>query len=192
MAKRVARTTEGAPASILEKYKDFEGIAVIERRLKHPDLPGSLPIRLTDEPAYVEDPTGKKRKWYLRWINGSLEGRTSQVVDGMGYVPVKIAELRNAEGVTGLAKSDDGVVRRGDRGQEWLAKMPLEIYTAIKRAQQEQRDKRNRNAKLLKEDLANAAGSALGSEAGDMIHDEFDVSVTRHKSTYGQEFGEDA
>jgi hypothetical protein len=169
--------------SILEKYKDFEGINVIERRMQYPELPGSLPIRLKDEPTHLEDPLGNKRKWYLRWINGAEGGRTSMVTDVMGYRPVRIDELSDEKSVAGLATNTDGVVRRGDKGYEWLAKMPLELYNLIKSKQRDARAKRERNAKLVKEDLANLAGSELGSEAGDTVHDDFAVTVTRHKRT---------
>lgn len=193
----MARTTpKKAPAgpdtALLEKYKDFPGIAVLERRMESPDLPGSLPIRLKDEPAYLEDPQGKKRLWYLRWVNGGQEGRFSQVTDSMGYVPVRIEELQNRESVMGLAESKDGIVRRGDRGQEVLVKMPLELYTAIKRKQQDFRTRRSRNVKAMREDVANAAGRELGSQAGDMVHGEFSVEISRGtRTTLGAEMGDE-
>lgn len=195
MAKRPV-STRPAPAvdpTLLEQFKDFPGIKVIERRLQNPDLPGSLPIRLKDEPAHIDDPHGKKRLWYVRWINGGMDGRSSVVTDALGYVPVQIDELQNPNMLVGLQKqSADGIVRRGTNGNEWLAKMPLQLYNAIKAKQQEIRRKRERNAKLVKEDLANAAGREMGSEAGDTIHDEFSVEITRSKSTYGAELIDEA
>jgi hypothetical protein len=185
--KKETATERPSRASILEKYKDFAGLPVIERRLKHPELPGSLPIRLKDEPTHVQDPHGKKRTWYLRWINGTIDGRTSQITDVYGYAPVMFSDLQNPSAVSGLAPNTDGVVRRGDKGQEWLAKMPLDLYNEIKSRQREAREKRTRNTKLVKEDLANAAGGALGSEAGDTIHDDFNVTVTRHARTTAAE-----
>lgn len=194
----MARTTTAPlkPASpdvaLLEKYKEFPGIKVLERRLSSPDLPGTLPIRLSDEPAYLQDPQGTKRKWYLRWVNGAQDGRYSQVTDSMGYVPVKIEELQNREAIAGMAESKDGIVRRGDRGQEVLVKMPLEVHTLIKRKQQDLRTRRSRNAKAVREDIANVAGRELGSQAGDMVHDEFSVEITRGKrTTIGEELDGD-
>jgi hypothetical protein len=181
----------GTDAALLAKYKDFPGIKVLERRMDAPDLPGTLPIRLTDEPAYVQDPHGKKRRWYVRWIN-CVDGRYSQVTDAMGYVPVRVEELQNRESVIGLSDAKDGIVRRGDRGQEVLVKMPLEVYTRIKARQQELRTKRSRNAKAVREDLANIAGAQLGSHAGDMVHDEFSVEVKRgRRTTIGAELGDE-
>lgn len=192
---RTTTTTKAAPvsadAALLEKYKDFPGIAVLERRMDAPDLPGTLPIRLKDEPSHVQDPQGKKRIWYVRWIN-CVDGRYSQVTDAMGYVPVRVEELQNRESVIGLSDAKDGIVRRGDRGQEVLVKMPLEVYTRIKARQQELRTKRSRNAKAVREDLANIAGAQLGSQAGDMVHDEFSVEVKRgRRTTIGAELGDE-
>lgn len=189
MAKRTVGTVAtSADVALLEKYKDFKGIKVLERRLDHPDLPGSLPIRLNDEPEYIQDPEGKRRKWYLRWINGGEAGRFSQVTDAMGYVPVYRDELQNQDSVLGLAESKDGIVKRGDKGQEVLVKMPLELYNAIKSRQQQARTRRSRNAKLMKEDLANAAGRSLNSEAGDFVHDDMSLEVKRgRRTTLGDE-----
>lgn len=189
------RTSDGATgvnAALLEQFKDFKGISVIERRLQDPDLPGSVPIRLKDEPTYLEDARGKRRTWYLRWINAAEPGRFALVTDTMGYVPVRIEELQNPEGVMGLADSKDGLVRRGDRGSEVLVKMPLALYTAIKQRQEEARTRRARNVKAVREDLANLAGQQLGSEAGDMVHEDFTVEVKpQRRTTVGRELGVD-
>lgn len=185
-----------APVSLLEKYKDFPGIRAVQRRLEHPDHdPGSVAIRLNDEPSFLDDATGRKRKWYLRWVNSGEEGRWSLVTDVKGYVPVRLSELRSPDTVTGLHKlAEDGsdpIVRRGDRGQEVLVKMPLELYTYVKQKQEEARKRRARNARLVKEDLANAAGRDLGSEAGDTLHDDFSVSVKAARTSLQDELGAD-
>lgn len=196
---RPVAVAKAISAELLEKYKDFPGIRVIERRLENPDLPGSLPIRLKDEPDFISDPKGARRVWYVRWINTIQEGRWSQVVDAMGYVPVKVDELQNAQAIPGLSNSGDGIVRKGDKGYEVLVKMPLELYTDIKRRQQERRERRARNAKLVKEDLANRAAASedaggLGSsEAADTIYDDFDLTIKRAKrTTIGAELEEES
>lgn len=195
MARPKATAVDEQPVDLLEKYKDFGGIKVIERRMLDPESdPGSPAIRLKDEPSFIQDPRGKRRIWHLRWVNGGQEGRYSAVIDGKGYVPVRRSELQNPDSVTGLhIEATDGadpVVRRGDRGQEILAKIPLELYTELKRRQQDARQRRARNAKLVKQDLADSAGRELGSEAGDAIHDEFSVEVRRgRRTTLGAEMG---
>jgi hypothetical protein len=188
----MARTAapKAKPSSLLEKFKDFEGIKVAERRLSQPDQPGSLPIRLKDEPSQLEDPQGLKRIWYLRWVNGGQEGRYAQITDGMGYVPVRVSELQNRDAITGIFRDKDDtdpIVRRGDRGQEVLVKMPLELYNEIKRRQQEMRTRRGNNAKRVKADLADLAGAQLGDEAGETIAKGFSVEMRQRKSTLGAE-----
>lgn len=184
----------GLSSALLEKYQDFPAIKILERRMESPDQPGSLPIRLKEEPSQLEDPQGKRRIWYLRWVNAGQDGRYAQVVDAMGYVPVHASELQNRDAVAGLFadKGDaDPVVRRGDRGQEVLVKMPLELYTAIKRKQRDLRERRATNARRVKADLADAAGAQLGDEAGEMVSKDFSIDVRRRRSTLGEEIGGD-
>lgn len=197
--KQSAAAVEGpsVPMSLLEKYKDFPGIEAITRRIDNPEHePGSVDVRLVGEPDYVTDPHGRKRIWKTRWINGGQEGRFSMVTDVKGYVPVRLSELRNPDQITGrhtiAEDGPDPIVRRGDKGIEVLVKMPLELYSFVKAKQEEARKRRARNAKAVKEDLANAAGAQLGSEAGDMIHDEFSLSVKQQRRTsLAEELGDD-
>lgn len=182
------------PTSLLEKYKDFPGIKVVERRMENPTI-GSIAIRLTDEKSYLDDPRGKYRKWYLRWINSAQDGRYAEVIEGMGYVPVRASELQNKDAVTGMYHGKDEemdpIVRRGDRGSEILVKMPLELYNATKTRHRELRDRRSRNAKQVKSDLADAAGRQLGDGAGQTIQDEFSVEMRQRPTTLGEELGKE-
>lgn len=184
-AKRAKRTTA---ADLLEKYKDFEGISVVSRVLNDPDGAGDDGIRLKDEPGFDVDPQGKRRIWHLRWVNTAQSGRWQSVVNRKGFIAVKLSDLANANDVAGLSKSDDGLVRRGDHGKEVLVKQPLELYTFRKREEHDRRTRRAKNAKLVKEELAQSAGQALGSEAGDTIHDEFSVEYApQRRTTVGEE-----
>ena len=131
--------------ALLEKYKDFEGIKVVSRALNNPDAESDDGIRLKDEPSYDVDPLGKNRRWHLRWVNTAEGGRWHTVINRKGFVAVKLAELQNTEEIAGLAKSEDGLVRRGDHGKEVLVKQPLELYTLRKR---EELDRRNRRPNL--------------------------------------------
>jgi hypothetical protein len=189
MARKPTKAAEPAKpfSELLEKYKDFPGIAVLERRLENPDLPGSLPIRLKDEPTHAQDPHGKKRIWYLRWVDTGENGRYSMVTDVHGYVPVRVEELQSAVSTIGAADTKDGIVRRGDKGREVLCKIPLELYNAIKSEQQRVRERRSRNARAVKHDIASAAGVALGDEAGQTISDEFSLEVKHGRGTLGGE-----
>lgn len=176
------------PNAILERFKDFPAIDIIARRFSDPNDPGSLPILLADEdrqscvnsdhqnrlrPGATVCHLCKKpaRVWYVRFTNTSQENRWSQIRT-KGYVPVEIKELKDEQDVADLVKSGtDKYVRRGDRGQEILVKMPLELYNEIKRLQREKRRVDSKSMKKLRGELAEAAGRELGSEAGDVIHD---------------------
>lgn len=179
---------------LLEKFRDFPGIKAVMRRMESPDHdPGSVDIRLIDEPDYAQDPRGLKRLWHLRWVNGGQEGRFANITQVKGYVPVRVHELQNQDLVAGLfRRTEDGdhpIVRRGDRGQEVLCKMPLELYQGIRTRQQEIRARRARNAKLVKEDLAHANAREFGDQAADMVYDDFSLTVKRSRTTIGDELG---
>lgn len=214
--KRVVHTTgpvakaKPAPkldtANILERFKDYPAIDVISRRFNNPNDPGSLPILLKDESAdacvntdhqLVLRPGATQcqkcqrpaRKWYVRFGNTGQEGRWAQL-RAKGYMPVDVGELMDSQDVADLVKgAGDSYVRRGDRGQEVLVKMPLELYLAVKRLQREQRDARMTSKASLTADLSEAAGHELGDEAGQTIHDGgIQVeSLTRSRTTLHEE-----
>lgn len=179
----------GDKAALLAKFKDYPALAVIERRLSDPNDPGSLPVLLADEDANAclstdhqaklrENATVcfkcKKplRKWIVRWINTSIEGRWGQI-KSKGYIPVEVTELKDEQDVSDLVQRAEATgqvyVRRGDRGQEVLCKMPLELYIYLKRAQRESQKLRSNSKAAMKTDLAEAAGAALGDEAGEAL-----------------------
>jgi len=123
--------------TLQEKFKDFAGIEVAERRLLNPDVWHSVAQRLVDEPSFGTDPHGYKGKWMLRWINTSHPNRYSHVIGNLGYVPVTWPELRDADKLAGAFKEGE-FVRRGDKGVELLVKMPKELFMAIKARQRQQ------------------------------------------------------
>lgn len=184
------RPVDAKRAALLAEFADFPGIKVLERRLDNPDLPGSVSIRLKDEPSHTEDPQNQKRLWYVRWIDTRQDGRYATITSEQGYVPVMISELQNAEHVTGLVDNGDGRVRRGDKGMELLVKMPLKVYNYIKAEQQARHERRRKNAKLMKQDLAEAAGRGLSDEAGDRIDSDLSVEIRQRRTTMGEELAE--
>jgi len=184
----------GLPPELKEKYKDFPGIRAIDRRVLSGDEQGTVDIRLKGEPAYVDDPLGKKRAWYTRWINTKWPGRWAHVTQVLGYVPVTLSELLDPDVIADRFRTPtdgtDPMVRRGDRGEEVLVKYPLELYTYAKRQKQQLRERRARNAKLVKEEIANNAARQLGDEAADGIYDDFNLTLRRTKTTLGAELTE--
>src|SRR4051812_6512515 len=128
-AKSLPRNSS-LPAHLLAKYQNFPGIKAIERRVLTGELPGSVDLRLKEDPEFHADPLGKKRYWYLRWINTKIPGRFSNITTGMGYVPVHLSELQEgqADAIGDLHRDatdeKDPIVRRGDKGELVLVKMP--------------------------------------------------------------------
>jgi hypothetical protein len=205
VAKKVV-LPQGDAASIAERFKDFPAIDVLTRRFENPGDPGSLPILLKDESSDTCVNTEhhnrlkagatrchlcKKpaRKWYVRWANFGQEGRAGQI-RAKGYVAVEIRDLQNSDDVADLYRSDkDNLVRRGDRGQEILVKMPLEAYNFVKGKQRDQWNAKAISNLQLKKDLAEAAGNELGDEAGQAIEDggiQIE-SMKRTRTTLGEE-----
>jgi hypothetical protein len=215
MAKRsvpASRPVAATASALAARFKDYPALQVLERRLDNPSDAGSLPLLLKDEPApcctnsdHAVRFTGKIvagttrcptcrlpfRIWYVRWINGAEQGRWS-TIKARGYVPVQIEDLPDTDAIADLFRSDkDAYVRRGDRGQEILCKIPLAYYLEFQRKKEAQR-KNKMTARAVKADLAEQAGRDLGSEAGDFVHDELHVSeYKKHHTTLGDELGVD-
>lgn len=194
------------PDAMLAKFKDYPAIDVITRRFNDPNDPGSMPILLKEEASdscHNSDhqnklPAGaptcricKKpaRQWHVRYFNLAQEGRNAQM-RAKGYLPVEIKDLKDADDVSDLYRSDkDTYVRRGDRGQEMLGKIPLELHNEIKRRQRAMLAAQLDSPRALQSDLAESAGRELGDEAGQSIHDgAIKVeSMTRSRTTLEEE-----
>lgn len=214
MAKKLVENAP-SPDSLRERFKDFASMDIIERRFLDPNDPGSLPILLNDEDAAccvnsdhqnklkpnaticnVRDPEGGRcgrpvRRWFVRWFN-LAESNRSSAMRAKGYQAVELSELKDKDDVADLyrqAGEATPLVRRGDRGQEILAKMPLEAFVKIKRLQRDDRMARARSKSKIMGDLAEAAGKELGDEAGSVLH-RGGITVDRFsmdKSTLGEE-----
>lgn len=202
------RTTKPAPPKkdALNDFSDYPNVSVLERRLENPDDPGTLPIYLTDDPRpscgeiqhYEASKHGAKclrckvpfRRWYVRWINSSVPNRLHAIVHNKGYVKVAKSELVDVDQIADLAPSLDDTVRKGERQQIVLVKIPFRAYAEIKRKEREKRSSRERNAKQVREDLADAAGASLGDEAGDTVS-KFVTEFSRPTSTVESEMNDD-
>lgn len=200
-------------ADLMERFKDYPAIDVVSRRLLDPNDPGSLPILLKDEAPQsctntdhqrVLRPGATKchlcklpaRRWHVHYCNGDIPGRWSQM-KAKGYLPVQVQELADKEDVADLVKQpeDNGAVyvRRGDRGREILMKIPLEIYTHVKTLQANRLRASMKNKAALRAELAERAGTELGSEAGEYVAGGGITveSMTRERTTLGAEAGEE-
>ena len=153
---------------LAEAFADFPTIDILERRLENPALPSSVPIRLVDEPSVDLDPHGRKRKWYLRWINTAMPQRFHTVSSVMGYVPVTWDELTDKNQIADRFEGTANEVRRGDRGQDLLMKIPYAYYVRIKQKQQAIQAKRD-SPTSIKDQLQQEAALRLGPDAGEGV-----------------------
>lgn len=195
-----------------ERLKDFPAIEALSRQFNDPNDPGTLPILLKDEQQacclstdhqYRLRPGATKchlcklpaRKWHLHWCNTEISGKWS-TMKHRAYIPVLIADLQDSQDISDLTrqKEDSGeiYVRRGDRGKEVLMKQPLEGYNYRKAKQAAERNARAKNAKLVRQDLAEQVGANLSDEAGNAIHSgAISVeSMSRSRTTLAEEAGE--
>lgn len=134
-------------------------ISVLERRLLDPTAGGSTPIRLKDASLIP------------RWVNtdSALHDRYARATAQQGWVPVRIDQLEDPNVIGGLQQSPDGLVRRGDRGQEILMCMPADFNRRIQDRKVEQRLARERSSSKQKHELLNSLAKVHGDEAADYM-----------------------
>jgi hypothetical protein len=154
---------EVSTEALHEAFAGLEALDILDRRLENPTAPTVLPIRLVDEPTELQDPHGKKRRWYLHWFNTSIPNRFHSATASLGYTPVLWEELQDRE-IIANAFAGSPQVRRGDRGVEVLCKIPLPYYLAIKKKQQAARARTTTPRAMRDEALAAAAKAGLDGE----------------------------
>ena len=138
---------------------------VLARRLASGNLQGggntAIPLKDAD-------------RWYTRRDNQLADPNMFyRLVHEMGYQPVKAEDL--ADGITpsmiGYRVTEDGYLVQGPQGhEEMLFKMDKHARTLLDQAMTDQNKQGIGATSKIKADLAEAAGSQLGSEAGDYIH----------------------
>jgi hypothetical protein len=184
----VAEAPEDAELrALMEEFKDVPNIQVIEHRLtagstdapaiRLKAAPGGLP-----EPSVAADPHGETCYWKLRWFNFSIEGRAERFANE-GYLKVERAELMDPESVPNLSTIDQ-YVRKGEKGQEVLGKIPRKIFEYKKRRDAQRQGRLMQSEAGVRNLLANGAASMAGSSggnadfAGTTIEKQFAVTVT--------------
>ncbi len=211
---RAKATTTNAPVAttalgkkLQDEFADFPDIALLERRLEHPDDPGSTPIFLKDDPQpscdeiqHFAKAKGKGvcpicrvafRRWKVRSINSAMPNRLHGVIHNKRYIKVRKDELADPDQIADLVQNGlDEFARRGEGGKIVLVKMPFMAYAAIKLRELDARMRRDRNPQKMKSDLADAAGSALGDEAGETIS-KMQAEFSRPSSTIQDELNRD-
>jgi len=122
----------------------------------------------------VTIPLREPERWYTRIDNQLADPNMFyRMRHELGYEPLTPEDL--PEGVSptsiGFRVSEDGYLVRGAAGQEEMPfKMARDHRALVDQMATEQNLKGIGSAKKIREDMANAAGSQMGSEAGDYIN----------------------
>lgn len=173
-------------AALIEEFKDVPNIQILEHRIAHgTDAPAALRLKAAPgglpEPTVAEDPHGETCFWKLRWFNFAIEGRAERFVNE-GYTKVERTELMDPESIPNLAEGP--IVKKGERGQEVLGKIPRKIFEFKKRRDAQRAGRLMQSASGLRDHVANGVASMAGrtggnaDQAGSTVHRQFDVSIT--------------
>lgn len=116
-------------------------------------------------------PLKEPERWYTR-IDNTLtdEQMFYKMVHEKGYEPLKPEDLSCTPEQAGFRVSEDGNLVRGARGEEMAFKMAKEDRAILDAHQTAYNMRGIGSASKIKADMAEAAGGALGSAAGDYIH----------------------
>ena len=125
-----------------------------ERRLVNPGQVSAEPIALKDQSQET------------RWINTAVAGRFHQAVSQLGYTPVRKEELEHDVSLLGFTDMGDGLVRRGEKGQEVLMRIPKRVFAQI---QKRKADLVIQGLKKTRQRMAEEASKRYGANAGDFV-----------------------
>lgn len=138
-------------------------VSVIDRRIQNPFGQPSAAVRLKDP------------EMEPRWFNTALRADRVWLAKEQGWQGVTPEMLADAEQIGAFKVSANGYVCRGEREQEVLMFMRREDRALIQQAKTRINIERMRRPNAVKEEVANAAGQHIGSEAADFIHNKMRV-----------------
>lgn len=148
--------------------KSLPKVSVIDRRLAHPFGAPSVPITLKDG-----------QLWSIRIANDKVRtGRVHQMVQ-MGWTFVQPEEIDGQPADFGFRALDNRLVR-GEHADEVLMKMPQRDFDAIQQAKATVNLK-NLGQKQTRDAVAQETAKAYGSQAGDTIFNNIEVTDGRER-----------
>lgn len=116
-------------------------------------------------------PLKEPERWYTRIENTYVsDNRFYEMVHDLGYEPLKPEDLACKPEECGFRVSEDGNLVRGPQGQEMVFKMAKEDRAMLEQQMTAANMRGIGSTKQARADLANAAGSQLGAEAGDFMN----------------------
>lgn len=135
-------------------------IEILERRAQGVGVHGQATPRIELKEPGME----------CRWFNSEVAAdHIWRAKNAKGWENVRPDELLDPEQIGGFSVSPDGFVVRGEKGREILMKMPSDYRTRIERAKITE-NIRNMDPHRQKREVAEAAGKALGDQAGEFLH----------------------
>ncbi len=127
-------------------------------RLSNPFNEPSAPIGLKD--------TSRE----CRWFNASKGTDHIWRSKRKGWDQVCPEDVADLEQIGGYNVSPEGFITRGERGQEMLMSMPKDVRFAIQTAKTRANIANMGNPNATKQEVVEAAGNQLGSEAADYLN----------------------
>lgn len=150
-------------AGLIKEFADYPLIDVFERRALV-GLDANTDLRLKDDPTILVDPTGERCKWKLRWFNFGKEGRAQQA-QAEGYLKVRWEDLADQEAIATGARVDE-YVKKGNRGEEVLCKIPRKMYDYKKRRDAARSEGLLSSESGMRDRVANRVSSMVGARGG--------------------------
>lgn len=150
-------------AGLTAEFADYPLIDVFERRALV-GLDANTDLRLKDDPTVLLDPSGDRCKWKLRWFNFGKEGRAQQA-QAEGYMKVRWDDLADQEAIATGARIDE-YVKKGNRGEEVLCKIPRKLYDYKKRRDAARSEGLLASESGMRDRVANRVSSMVGARGG--------------------------
>lgn len=106
-----------------------------------------------------------------RWFNSAIQTDHIWRNKRKGWDQVRLTDVVDPEQIGGYALSPEGFITRGERGYEILMSMPKQVRMLIQAAKTRQNLANMGNPNAVKNEVVQAAGQKLGSEAAEYLHD---------------------
>jgi len=126
-------------------------------RLENPFGQPSAPIDLKDSSREC------------RWFNAAIQTDHIWRNKRKGWDQVRLEDVKDPEQIGGYVLSPEGYVTRGEQGHEILMSMPKIVRKAVQLAKVQHNQRHMGNPNAMKQEVVEAAGRALGSEAAEYL-----------------------
>ena len=115
-------------------------------------------------------PLKEPERWHTYVANTYVNDSAFYEMREKGWIPLEPADLNCTVEESGFTLSPDGYLVRGPQGREMVFKMDKADYRLLEQAKTAANMRGIGSATKAKADIAEAAGSQLGDEAGSYIN----------------------